>query len=162
MDENEREIQSIDREVMEHELVVVKPDAVRRGLVGEVISRFESKGFVLKRMESLQLTRNSAKQLYSVHKDKPFFDGLIEFMCDGICVAIIFERHNAVMLARHLIGAMGPAGNSSLPGTIRGDYALDGPANIVHASDNSDQAAYEACVLFGDSVADLFTRNLCA
>ena len=129
---------------MDHELIVIKPDAVRRGLVGEILSRFEKKGFVLERMKSLEMTEEQARKLYSVHRDKPFFENLVKFMCDGTSIAIVLNRYNAITVTRRLIGA------NNLPGTIRGDYATGITENVIHASDNSDQLLWETHALFGD------------
>ena len=131
---------------VERTLVMVKPDGVRRGLVGEIISRFERKGFRIAGLKMLKMSRDLAEKFYSVHKGKPFFDALIEFITSGPVVAMVIEGDSAVKVARLMIGSTD--GREALPGTIRGDYALSKTENVVHASDSVESANYEIGLLF--------------
>ncbi|MCI4462468.1 MAG: nucleoside-diphosphate kinase [Thermogladius sp.] len=131
---------------VERTLVMVKPDGVRRGLVGEIISRFERKGFRIAGLKMLKMSRELAEKFYSVHKGKPFFDALIEFITSGPVVAMVIEGDSAVKVARLMIGSTD--GREALPGTIRGDYALSKTENVVHASDSVESANYEIGLLF--------------
>jgi nucleoside-diphosphate kinase len=130
----------------ERTLVMVKPDGVRRGLVGEIISRFERKGFRIAGLKMLKMSRELAEKFYSVHKGKPFFDALIDFITSGPVVAMVIEGDSAVKVARLMIGSTD--GREALPGTIRGDYALSKTENVVHASDSVESANYEIGLLF--------------
>jgi nucleoside-diphosphate kinase len=133
---------------LERTLVVVKPDGVRRGLVGEVISRFERKGFRLKALKMTWMTREQAEQFYEVHRGKPFYEELVKFVTSGPVVAMILEGESAVSVARIMIGVTD--GRKAQPGTIRGDYSLSILENIVHASDSEESFYREYKVLFSD------------
>lgn len=133
---------------VERTLIVVKPDGVSRGLVGEVISRFERKGFKIVALKMVRMTREMAEEFYSVHRDKPFFGELVEFITSGPVVAMIIEGDSAIEVARRMIGATD--GRKAAPGTIRGDFSLDIMKNIVHASDSKESFEREYRVLFKD------------
>ena len=133
---------------MEEEFILIKPDGVARGLVGEIISRVERKGLRIRALKMLRLTREMAERLYDIHRDKPFFESLVEFMTSGPVVAMIVEGDSAVEVVRTLIGPTD--GRKAPPGTIRGDYALSIQENIVHASDSVERAKYEASIIFSD------------
>jgi len=133
---------------LERTLVVVKPDGVRRGLVGEVISRFERKGFRLKALKMTWMTREQAEQFYEVHRGKPFYEELVKFVTSGPVVAMILEGESAISVARIMIGVTD--GRKAQPGTIRGDYSLSILENIVHASDSEESFYREYKVLFND------------
>lgn len=133
--------------MVERTLIIVKPDGVRRGLVGEVISRFERKGFRIVGLKMMRLSRERAEQLYSPHRDKDFFEGLINFMTSGPIVAMAIEGESAVSIARTMVGATSPL--EALPGTIRGDLSLSLRENVVHASDSPPEAERELKVIFG-------------
>ncbi|MCC6044074.1 MAG: nucleoside-diphosphate kinase [Acidilobaceae archaeon] len=133
---------------LERTLVVVKPDGVRRGLVGEVISRFERKGFRLKALKMTWMTREQAEQFYEVHRGKPFYEELVKFVTSGPVVAMILEGESAISVARIMIGVTD--GRKAQPGTIRGDYSLSILENIVHASDSEESFYREYKVLFSD------------
>ncbi|MGC9011976.1 nucleoside-diphosphate kinase [Thermogladius sp.] len=135
--------------VVERTLVMVKPDGVRRGLVGEIISRFEKKGFRIVGLKMLRMSRELAEKFYSVHKGKPFFNSLIDFITSGPVVAMVIEGDSAISVARLMIGSTD--GREALPGTIRGDYALSKTENVVHASDSPESAAYEISLLFSEN-----------
>lgn len=124
-------------------LLVIKPDCIKDKHVGEVLHRFERKGFDLVDLRMINMRKSQAAHLYQVHKDKPFFDVLCEFMATGSCIVVKLGRWNAVEVARALIGADG-----QLPGTIRGDFATTVRANVVHASDSIEAAVRELQLFF--------------
>jgi len=134
--------------LIERTLVLVKPDGVRRGLIGEVISRFERKGFRIVALKMTRMSREKAMDFYSVHKDKPFFKDLVEFMTSGPIVAMILEGDSAVSVVREIIGTTD--GRKASPGTIRGDFALSIQENVVHASDSPESFERESKVVFSD------------
>jgi nucleoside-diphosphate kinase len=134
--------------LIERTLVLVKPDGVRRGLIGEVISRFERKGFRIVALKMTKMSREKAMDFYSVHKDKPFFKDLVEFMTSGPIVAMILEGDSAVSVVREIIGTTD--GRKASPGTIRGDFALSIQENVVHASDSPESFERESKVIFSD------------
>jgi len=133
---------------------MIKPDAVKRGLVGEIIARFERKGFKIKALKMKWLTKEEAEKLYEVHKGKPFFQELVDFITSGPVVAMILEGPSAIDVVRLMIGATD--GRKAAPGTIRGDYALDIGANVIHASDSKEAYEREHRVFFTEDeiVAD--------
>ncbi len=131
---------------VERTLVLVKPDGVERGLIGEVISRFERKGFKIVALRMLKMTREMAEEFYSVHRDKPFFNELVEFITSGPIVAIMLEGDSAIEVVRLMIGATD--GRKAAPGTIRGDFALSIQNNIVHASDSPESFEREYKIVF--------------
>jgi nucleoside-diphosphate kinase len=132
---------------MEHTFVMVKPDGVRRRLVGEVVSRLERKGLTLERMRLLTITREMAEEHYGEHAERPFFGDLVEFIISGPVVAMEWSGPGAVGMVRTLMGATDPA--SAVPGTIRGDLATEIGENIVHGSDSPQSATRELALFFG-------------
>ena len=130
----------------EHTFIMVKPDGVERGLVGEVISRFERKGFALERMRMLTSTTEIATEHYAEHVEKPFFGDLLEFITRGPVVAMEWSGEEAVASARNIMGATNPA--NAAPGSIRGDLASLLTENIVHGSDSVESAERERSVWF--------------
>jgi nucleoside-diphosphate kinase len=130
---------------------MVKPDGVQRGLIGEIISRFEQRGLKLVGAKALQLDDERAKTHYSEHEGKPFFEGLIEFITSGPVFAMAWEGKDATRQVRRMVGATDPA--EAAPGTIRGDYGLDLGRNVIHASDHEDEGANEdeIAVFFDDA-----------
>ncbi len=128
--------------------VMIKPDGVRRGLIGEIIARFERKGLKIKALKMKKLTREEAERLYDVHKGKPFFEELIEFVTSAPVVGMVLEGDEAVSVVRLMVGATD--GRKAQPGTIRGDYALSIGENVIHASDSPERAEYEIKVFFRD------------
>ncbi len=130
----------------ERTLVLVKPDGVERGLVGEVISRFERKSLKIRALKMLRMTREMAEEFYSVHREKPFFSDLVKFITSGPIVAMILEGDNAIEVVRLMIGPTD--GRKAPPGTIRGDYALSIQNNIVHASDSQESFEREYKIIF--------------
>ncbi|MET0741331.1 MAG: nucleoside-diphosphate kinase [Candidatus Nanopelagicales bacterium] len=131
---------------MERTLVLVKPDGVARGLIGEVLSRVESKGLRLAALELRTLDAETAQQHYAEHTDKPFFGSLVEFITSGALVAAVVEGPRAVEAFRQLAGATDPV--KAAPGSIRGDFALEVQNNIVHGSDSLESAAREVALFF--------------
>jgi len=127
-------------------LLIIKPDAVERNLIGLVIDRLERSRFKIVAMRLMQLSREQARQLYEVHKGKSFFDSLIDFMTSGPIVPILLEKENAVDDLRQLIGATDPA--RSACGTIRYEIGCDAQRNSVHASDSDDNADREIAFFF--------------
>jgi len=133
---------------VERTLIVIKPDGVKRGLVGEVIARFERKGFKIRALKMLWMTREQAEQFYEVHRGKPFYEELVKFVTSGPVVAMVIEGDSAISVARIMIGATD--GRKAQPGTIRGDYSLSILENVVHASDSEESFHREFKVLFHD------------
>lgn len=131
---------------MERTFLAVKPDGVQRGLISEIIGRFEAKGFTLVGLKFLQVSRELAEQHYAEHKEKPFFSGLVDFITSGPVVAMVWEGKGIVAAARKIIGATNPL--NSEPGTIRGDYGIDIGRNIIHGSDASETAQREISLWF--------------
>ena len=132
---------------VEHTFVMVKPDGVERGLVGEVISRLEHKGLKLERIRGLTITEELARTHYAEHVEKPFFPELLEFITSGPVVAMEWSGDGAIAVCRSLMGATDP--KQAAPGTIRGDLGLVVTENIVHGSDGSESAARELEIFFG-------------
>lgn len=130
----------------ENTYIMVKPDGVRRGLVGEVISRFERRGFNLERMKMLTPTAEIATEHYAEHVDKPFFGDLLEFITSGPVVAMEWSGESVILSARSSMGATNPA--DATPGSIRGDLASELTENIVHGSDSPESAARELSIWF--------------
>jgi len=131
---------------VERTFIMIKPDGVQRGLIGEVIARFERKGFTLVGMKLMAVSRELAEKHYDVHKDKPFFSGLVEFITSSPVVAMVWEGENVVASGRTLIGATNPI--SSAPGTIRGDFGITIGRNLIHGSDAVETAQREIALWF--------------
>ena len=131
---------------MERTLIVVKPDGVERGLTGQILARFETRGFKLVALKMMNVTSELAREHYSEHAAKPFFPGLIDFITATPVVAIIFEGQNAIALSRQMIGATDPL--NAATGSIRGDFTLDKQANLIHGSDSPEAAARELALWF--------------
>jgi nucleoside-diphosphate kinase len=130
----------------EQTLFIVKPDAVARKLTGQIISRFESKGFKFVKLKMFTFTKAQAQEFYSVHNTKPFFGELMEFITSGPVVAAVIEGNNAVATTRLLVGAT--KSYEAAPGSIRGDFGLGISDNIIHASDSKENFEKEAKVVF--------------
>ena len=133
---------------MERTLVLVKPDGVQRGLIGEVINRLEQRGLKLVGMKLMEMDDALARQHYGEHVDRPFFGGLVEFITSAPVVAMAWEADNAVEAVRNTMGQTNPT--SSPPGTIRGDLGLDIGRNLVHGSDSAESAQRELSLFFSD------------
>jgi nucleoside-diphosphate kinase len=132
----------------ERTLVLVKPDAVQRGLIGEIVSRFERRGLHPVAVKLMQVTGEIAERHYDEHRDKPFFSGLVEFITSSPVLAMVWEGPGAVAMVRAMMGATNPA--NSAPGTIRGDLAVSLAMNAVHGSDSPESAAREVSIFFDD------------
>jgi nucleoside-diphosphate kinase len=136
---------------LERTLVLVKPDAMRRQLAGEIVGRLERRGLQLRSAQLLTVDRSLAEQHYAEHTEKPFFGELIEFITSGPTLALVVEGEGAITTVRTTMGATNPA--DAAPGTIRGDLSLSMPDNLVHGSDSPDSAAREIALWFsGDDL----------
>jgi len=131
---------------MEHTFIMVKPDGVERRLVGEIVRRFEQKGLRLVGMKLLLPSRELAENHYAMHRERPFFQDLVNFITSGPVVAMVWEGPNAVRLSRAIIGATNPL--DAAPGTIRGDFATEITTNLVHGSDSVETAEKEIALWF--------------
>ena len=135
---------------VERTLVLCKPDAVQRGLCGEIVARLERRGFVLRGARLLKVSRSLGQQHYAEHKGKPFFAGLVSFISSGPVLALAVEGESAISVVRTMMGATNPL--DSAPGTIRGDLALELSENIVHGSDSKASAKRELRLFFPDGL----------
>jgi nucleoside-diphosphate kinase len=127
-------------------LIIIKPDGVQRHLIGEIISRFEKKGLKLVAAKFLKPDKDLATRLYAVHKGKPFYDGLVKFLCSSPVLAMVWEAQGVIEIARRMLGAT--FGYEAVPGTIRGDLGCSRGFNLVHGSDSTQSAAYEIPLFF--------------
>ncbi|RCK73953.1 MAG: Nucleoside diphosphate kinase [Ignavibacteriae bacterium] len=132
----------------ERTLAILKPDCVRKNLTGQIIARIEAAGFKILGIKKVRMTKETAGAFYAVHKGKPFYDGLVEFMSSGPCIPMALEKDNAVVDFRNLIGATDP--KDAAPGTIRKDYADNKGENIVHGSDSPENAKIEISFFFSE------------
>jgi len=130
----------------ERTLIFLKPSAIERGLVGEILARFERKGLKIVRLRMLTLSREEAEEFYSVHRGKPFFEDLVRTVSGRPIVAAVLEGRKAIEVVRNLIGATDPT--KATPGTIRGDFALDITDNLIHACDSEESYEKEVKILF--------------
>lgn len=130
----------------EQTLIIVKPDAVKRNLAEEILSRFKKKGFSVSKQKILNFTTEMAKQFYSVHSSKPFFNELVSFITSGKVVAVIIEGDNVINVTREIIGKTNP--KEADAGTIRGDFGISITENSIHASDSSESFDKEVNVVF--------------
>jgi len=131
---------------VERTFLAIKPDGVQRGLIGEIIRRYEAKGFTLVGLKLMNVSRELAEKHYGVHKEKPFFPGLVEFITSGPVVAMVWEGEGVIASARKIIGATNPL--NAEPGTIRGDYGVSIGRNIIHGSDAPETAQSEIALWF--------------
>jgi len=131
---------------MERTLSIVKPDGVKKNVVGEVIKRFEQRGLRIAALKMLSMSGDEAKGFYIVHKERPFYDSLTGFMSEGPVVVMVVEGKDAISKVREAMGATNP--KDAAPGTIRADFASDIEHNIVHGSDSKESAAYEIPYFF--------------
>ena len=133
---------------MERTFIMVKPNGVAGGLVGEVIGRFERRGFTLRALKALQIDRALAEKHYAEHVGKPFFGSLVAFITSGPVVAMVWEGREAIRVARAMMGVTDSA--DAAPGTIRGDFSLSKEENVVHGSDGPESATREIALFFAD------------
>jgi len=131
---------------MERTLSIVKPDGVKKNLIGEVIKRFEQQGLRIAAIRMLRMSLDEAKGFYIIHKERPFYNSLTDFMSEGPVVVMVVEGENAINTVRQIMGATNPKDAAS--GTIRADFASDIEHNIVHGSDSNESAAYEIPYFF--------------
>ncbi len=129
-------------------LVLIKPDGIQRGLMGEIIQRFEKRGLQLIAMKLQHVSRKFAEQHYSIHKGKPFYEGLVKYLISSPLIAMVWEGTEAIQAIRQTVGATNPL--EALPGTIRHDLALLTSRNLIHASDSEETAAAEIKLWFSD------------
>jgi nucleoside-diphosphate kinase len=143
---------------MQRSLVLIKPDAIQRGLSGEIISRLEKKGLKIVAMKMLHIDKNLAQRHYSIHKGKAFFDDLVNFITSSPVIAIVFQGKNAVEIIRQAMGETDPAKAHS--GTIRGDFGIDIGYNLVHGSDSLENASKEIDLFFSTEEIFNYDRKL--
>jgi nucleoside-diphosphate kinase len=136
---------------VERTLILAKPDAVSRNLSGEIMARFERRGLVLRAARLVTASRDLGEEHYAEHREKPFFGELVDFISSGPTLAMVFEGEGAIAVCRTTIGATNPA--EALPGSLRGQYALAMPNNLVHGSDSPESAAREIGLWFPDGLA---------
>ncbi len=133
---------------MERTLVILKPDAVQRGLIGPILTRLECRGLRFAALKLIHITPELAARHYAIHKGKPFYEPLVEFITSGPVVVAVVEGRDAINIVRKTMGATNPA--QAEPGTIRADFGLEIGRNLVHGSDGSDTAAYEIPLFFAE------------
>jgi nucleoside-diphosphate kinase len=130
-------------------LIIIKPDAVQRQLIGRIITRFEEKGLQIIASRFMQITRNLAEQHYAVHKGKPFFDSLLNYITSGPVLVLVLQAPGVIPIARKLMGKT--FGCEAEPGTIRGDFGASRGFNLIHGSDSPESAEYEINLYFSDN-----------
>lgn len=143
---------------MEKTFLMVKPDGVQRNLIGDIVSRFEQKGFKLAGAKLMQVSEALAEEHYGEHKERPFFGELVEFITSGPVFAMVWEGENVISTARLLVGATNPA--ESAPGTIRGDYAMTVGKNIIHGSDSPESAVREIGLFFKEEELVTYDKTM--
>ena len=143
---------------MERTYLMVKPDGVQRGLAGEIIARFEKKGFKIAALKMLRISRELAEKHYGEHLGKPFFENLVGFITSGPVVAMVIEGKDAISAAREMMGATNPL--KALPGTIRGSYGIDIGRNIIHGSDSPESAQREIALFFKEEELIDYSREV--
>lgn len=131
---------------MERTLIIVKPDAVQRGLIGEIIARFERRGLRIIGMKFMQIDRALAARHYAIHQGKPFYEGLLDYITSAPVVVMALEGGDAIQIARNTIGATRP--KEAVPGSIRGDFGLEVGRNLVHGSDSPENGEKEVALFF--------------
>ncbi|MFM7883972.1 MAG: nucleoside-diphosphate kinase [Microcystis panniformis] len=134
---------------MERTFLMIKPDGVQRNLVGEIIQRFEAKGFTLVGLKMMQVASELAEKHYAVHKERPFFSSLVDFITSSPVVAMVWQGEGVIASARKIIGATNPL--NAEPGTIRGDFGISVGRNLIHGSDGPDTAKDEVSLWFSDA-----------
>ncbi|MCP4540719.1 MAG: nucleoside-diphosphate kinase [Chloroflexi bacterium] len=142
---------------MEHTLIIIKPDAVQRGLTGEIITRFERRGLRIAAMKLIHIDQALAERHYAIHKGKPFYAPLIEYITSSPVVVMALEGNDAIEIARRTMGATNPA--QAAPGTIRADFSLEIGRNLVHGSDGPDTAAIEVPLFFAKEELVSYERD---
>lgn len=143
---------------MQQTLVIIKPDGVQRALVGNILARFEARGLKIIALKLMQVSRELAEKHYAVHKGKFFYEGLVNYITTSPVVVMVLEGHEAIGVARAMVGATRPW--ESAPGTIRGDYAVMGLRNLIHASDSPETAASEITLWFQPEELHPYEREM--
>ena len=143
---------------MERTLIIIKPDAVQRGLIGRIITRFERRGLRLAAMKLIHISEDLAERHYAIHKEKPFFEPLIDYITSSPVVVIVLEGNDAIEIARRTMGATKPA--EAAPGTIRADFGLEIGRNLVHGSDGPKTAAFEVPLFFDEEEILAYGRDV--
>ncbi len=141
---------------MEQTLVIIKPDGVQRGLIGEIIGRLERRGLKIIAMKMMTISQETARQHYAVHEGKPFFEGLVSYISSGPVVMFVLEGKKAIETVRTTMGATNPVG--AAPGTIRGDLSVEIGRNLIHGSDSAESADHEVKLFFGDQAPQSWER----
>jgi nucleoside-diphosphate kinase len=144
--------------VTERTLVLVKPDGVQRLLTGRILARFEERGLKIVGLKLVAVSRDLAERHYAVHREKPFFGGLVDFITSSPLVALALEGPNAIAVVRTMVGATRP--HEAAPGTIRGDFALETAQNLIHASDGAETAAAELALWFTEGELVSYEREI--
>lgn len=132
--------------MIERTLILVKPDGVQRGLIGEIVGRFERRGLKLAGMKFIRMSRQLAEEHYAVHRERPFYSSLVDYITSGPVVAMVWEGNDAITAARSTMGATNPV--AAAPGTIRGDFGMEIGRNLVHGSDSPENAVKEVNLFF--------------
>lgn len=143
---------------MERTLIIIKPDAVQRGLIGPIIHRFERRGLRIAAMKLMQITSDLAQRHYAVHKGKPFYEPLVSYITSAPVVVMILEGKNAIEIARRTMGATNPV--DADPGTIRADFGIEIGRNLVHGSDGPETADFEVSLFFDEAEVLSWRRDL--
>ena len=143
---------------MEKTLILLKPDSIQRGLSGEIISRFENKGFKIIAMKLMKVSKDLAETHYSEHKDKPFFADLVSFITSSPIIAMVIETQNAITIARNMMGSTNPI--DALQGTIRGDFGISVESNIIHGSDSQTSAKREISLFFNENELIEYSKSI--
>ena len=142
---------------MERTLIIIKPDAVQRGLIGPIITRFERRGLRLAALKLIHIDESLAERHYAIHKGKHFYEPLIQYITSSPVVVLVLEGNAAIEIARRTMGATNPA--EAVPGTIRADFGLEMGRNLVHGSDGPDTAAFEVPLFFTEEEIFSYQRN---
>jgi nucleoside-diphosphate kinase len=143
---------------LERTLIIIKPDAVQRGLIGRIITRFERRGLRIAAMKLMQITRELAERHYAIHEGKPFYEPLLAYITSSPVVVTVLEGNDAIEIARRTMGATNPA--EAAPGTIRADFGLEIGRNLVHGSDGPETAAFEVPLFFEEEEILSYNRSL--
>jgi nucleoside-diphosphate kinase len=142
---------------LEHTLVIIKPDAVQRGLIGEIIARFERRGLRIAAMKMMQVDEPLARRHYAIHEGKPFFEPLIRYITSSPVVVMVLEGNDVIETVRRTMGATNPS--EATPGTIRADFGLEIGRNLVHGSDGPETAAFEVPLFFAEDEILSYKRD---
>jgi len=148
----------VEEKNMEKTFIMVKPDGVQRGLIGEIVARFEKKGFQLVGAKFMTVSTELAEKHYAEHKEKPFFGELVDFITSGPVFAMVWQGNNVIATARQMMGQTNPA--DALPGTIRGDFGVNVAMNIIHGSDSPESAEREIALWFDEKEITSYEKTI--